>query len=176
MAIDIQQIIKNIPLEEKHFRKGEYLIRQSQRNSRFTILTKGVARGFVLTETGDEINILFSKENDIVAGNLVPDMPAAINVQAVGPCTVLEGDFKVLHSPDLDKYYKLLIDAFHTKIQKRLVSLISLNAFDKYQFFLKEYPNLINQIPHYHVANYLGITPTQLSRIRKQFARISQQM
>ena len=66
--------------------------------------------------------------------------------------------------------------AFHKlnrQLQSRLVALANLNSLEKYKLFLKEYPNLINRIPHYLIANFLGITPTQLSRARKQF---SQQM
>ncbi|MEX0362583.1 MAG: hypothetical protein AB3N10_16525, partial [Allomuricauda sp.] len=59
------------------------------------------------------------------------------------------------------------------QLQSRLVSLLNLTSLEKYKRFLKDYPGLLNRIPHYHIANYLGITPTQLSRARKQF---SQQM
>ena len=57
----------------------------------------------------------------------------------------------------------------NTQLQSRLVSLLNLNSVEKYELFLNEYPSLLNRIPHYYIANYLGITPTQLSRARKQF-------
>ena len=56
------------------------------------------------------------------------------------------------------------------QLQSRLVSLLNLDSLAKNELFLKEYPNLINRIPHYYVANFLGITPTQLSRARKVFS------
>ena len=40
------------------------------------------------------------------------------------------------------------------------------DASERYASFRQEYPDLENQIPQYQVASYLGITPTQLSRIR----------
>ena len=50
------------------------------------------------------------------------------------------------------------------------MSLLNRNSLEKYELFLNEYPSLINRIPNYYIANFLGITPTQLSRARKQFA------
>jgi len=55
------------------------------------------------------------------------------------------------------------------QLQSRLVSLLNLDALEKYELFLKDYTGLLNRIPHYYIAQYLGITPTQLSRVRKQF-------
>jgi CRP/FNR family transcriptional regulator, anaerobic regulatory protein len=182
MQANLKEIFRgNMELEEIKLAKGEFFIEKSQKNSKFAIIIKGVTRGFIINEKGDEINILLSQEGDIISGNIVPNLPAAIYIQAIAPCTLLMGSFSELYvffakEPVWNLHYKTHFDKLHTKIQKRLISLISLTAIEKYQFFIEEYPTLLNRIPHYHVANFLGITPTQLSRIRKQFASISQQM
>jgi len=183
MTYSLQDIFleKSYPFEERTFKKGEYFVRDYQNNSRIGILTKGIMRGYISSENGEDINILFLKETDVVTGNLVCDKPSSINIQAIEVCKVWIADFSFLISAiksdnEIEMAYNSHLNNLHAKIQKRLVSLINLNALDKYLFFLKEYPNLINRIPHYHIANYLGITPTQLSRIRKQYVSISQQM
>jgi hypothetical protein len=50
--------------------------------------------------------------------------------------------------------------------EKREIELVLLGAQQRYQLFQNEYPNLENLISQYHIASYLGVTPTQLSRIR----------
>jgi len=34
---------------------------------------------------------------------------------------------------------------------------------------MAEYPELINRVPQYHIAAYLGIKPQSLSRLRKGY-------
>jgi hypothetical protein len=45
-----------------------------------------------------------------------------------------------------------------------------LDAADRYLIFKEEYPGLEDLIPQYHVATYLGVSPTQLSRIRQKLS------
>ena len=56
--------------------------------------------------------------------------------------------------------------------EKREVEIVLLEANKRYAIFKKEYPQLEQLIPQYHIASYLGITPTQLSRIRAQKNKI----
>jgi CRP-like cAMP-binding protein len=46
-------------------------------------------------------------------------------------------------------------------------SLVSLNAKQRYYNFLKNHPALVNRIPQYYIAAYLGIKPQSLSRLRR---------
>jgi CRP-like cAMP-binding protein len=41
-----------------------------------------------------------------------------------------------------------------------------MDARERYDRFVHDYPNLLNRINQYHIASYLGITPESLSRIR----------
>ena len=46
--------------------------------------------------------------------------------------------------------------------------LAMLTGKERYAKFMKEKPDLINRIPQYYIAAYLGIKPQSLSRIRKE--------
>ena len=62
-------------------------------------------------------------------------------------------------------YNKLLLESLesHWKI-KTVVS--QKTALERYNWFLKVYPGLINQICNKHIASFLGMTPVTLSRLR----------
>jgi hypothetical protein len=51
---------------------------------------------------------------------------------------------------------------------EREISLVQLDASARYQQFMSDFPRLVERLPQYHIASHLGITPTQLSRIRKK--------
>jgi len=51
--------------------------------------------------------------------------------------------------------------------EQREVSLVMENATERYLKLLEKHPNIDQRIQKLHLASHLGITPTQLSRIRK---------
>ena len=55
--------------------------------------------------------------------------------------------------------------------EKREVSLVMENATDRYLKLLSKYSNIDQRIQQLHLASHLGITPTQLSRIRKDLKK-----
>ncbi|MFT4665925.1 MAG: CRP-like cAMP-binding protein [Gammaproteobacteria bacterium] len=55
--------------------------------------------------------------------------------------------------------------------EKRQIAFATQSATERYLTFLEKYPLLDKRIPQLHIASYLGITPTQLSRIRKELIR-----
>ena len=68
--------------------------------------------------------------------------------------------------PKIERLSRILAEHFFVDKEKREIELVMLGASEKYEIFKKEHPNLENLIPQYHIASYLGISPTQLSRIR----------
>lgn len=159
-------------------KKGEDFLQYGKQNKKIGRVESGVLRGFIIDEAGNEVTTHFYQEGDMVFGNYIPNVPSSINIQAIEEATITTANFTEVmsHVNKNREITEIINKAFHklnTQLQSRLIALANLSSLEKYTLFLKEYPNLINRIPHYYIANFLGITPTQLSRARKLF---SQQM
>ncbi len=160
-------------LKEKTYRKGAYFIRVGQIPRNVAFVIKGLFSQYYLSEKGDTVIKLFFPE-----GRIAGSIPATLTrkeslfaIQALEDTTVLEYDFlefKRLVSThrDLAELYIRYMEQ-HWVIDKEPgeVSLRHDSAAVRYDEFLKRYPDLIKRIKKHHLAAYLGITPTQLSRI-----------
>ncbi|EZH74299.1 hypothetical protein ATO12_15650 [Aquimarina atlantica] len=164
-----ESIHKTISLE-----KDDFFLQYDTPCIEIGMLIKGVMRGFVHDNDGNEITTHFYQEGDMIIGSYIPKTNVVMSVQALEKCEISVANYsEVMSWVNKDKNItEIVTNAFqklNKQLQSRLVSLLNLNSVEKYTLFLKEYPSVINRIPHYYIANYLGITPTQLSRARKQF-------
>ena len=50
--------------------------------------------------------------------------------------------------------------------QSRAVSLSQGDATERFKWFCKEYPGMIDMVNNRYIASFLGITPVTLSRLR----------
>ena len=137
-------------------------------------LSKGVMRGFVHDNDGGELTTHFYLEGDMIIGSYIPNVNTSMTIQALTDCEISVANYsEVMSQVNKNQEITIIItrefEKLNKQLQSRLVSLLNLNASEKYNLFLENYPGLLNRIPHYYIAQYLGITPTQLSRIRKQF-------
>ncbi|NER13461.1 cyclic nucleotide-binding domain-containing protein [Leptobacterium flavescens] len=158
----------------EYLKNGDVFLEYGKPCTRIGKLISGVMRGFVYNDEGDEITTHFYQEGDVIIGSYIPNISMTMTIQAMEDCEISIADYaEVMSWVNKDREITEIItrefQKLNDQLQSRLVSLLNLSSVEKYELFLKEYPNLINRIPHYYVANYLGITPTQLSRARKQF-------
>lgn len=159
---------------EDNVDKGNFFLKIGSPCTKIGYLESGIMRGFHYDESGKEVTTHFYQEGDMIIGSFVPKTNMTMSIEALEDCTLSVADYSTIMSwvnKDLEitgivnRTFKDLND----RLQSRLVSLLNLNSADRYALFLKEYPDLLNRIPHYYIAQYLGITPTQLSRARKAF-------
>ncbi len=158
--------------------KGDFFIKEGQPNYRIGQLIKGVLRGYTINNEGEETTTHFYIEGDLVSGNYIPNIPATMNIQALENCHISVANYKEVFShvntdPELTNIILSNFQKLNKQNNSRIEALINGDSLTRYKWFLNEYPELLNRIPHYHIANFLGMTPTQLSRTRKT---LSQQM
>ncbi len=158
---------------EQNLKKNEYVAKEGEYSTKLAFLNKGVIRAFYRNNEGNEYNKTFFTNSNFVAAysSLVTGHKNLINIQCLTNCTLLVADFGKITKlydtyPKIERLARILSEQFFVKKEKREIELVTLEALERYEIFQKEHPNLENIIPQYHIASYLGVTATQLSRIR----------
>ena len=103
-------------------------------------------------------------------------IPSEYNIEALAASTVLiwtkdQWEELMVTIPVLKLFTERLLARGYEANQRRIFSLISSSAEEKYLEFQKTYPSVFNKVPLHMVASYLGISRETLSRIRKDFTK-----
>ncbi|MEM7086616.1 MAG: Crp/Fnr family transcriptional regulator [Bacteroidota bacterium] len=162
-------------LDEERFSKKEHLLLTNDHVNAVYFIVKGCVRTYILDYNGVEHNISFSME-DWWFGDLqsfIKKTPASFNIQALESTTVLSinqknWDFLVGKVPEFANYTRILFRNTLFSNENRILQILSLTAEERYNYFLKAYPNLSKRISQKHIASYLGITPEFLSMLRSK--------
>ena len=93
--------------------------------------------------------------------------------ETLSDCKIYEVDYHKFmqlcdKNPKLKDLYTRVLEVLYIKYEKRLVEMISMDATCRYLELRRQNPNIDKLISQYHIASYLGITPVQLSRIKKK--------
>ncbi len=142
----------------------------------FAFVCKGMFRVFALDDKGHEYNKNFFVEGQFPGSMaaLLRQEPSLNTIQALEDSSIIEIDFKcfreLLYRADDLKLFQIHYLETNWLLAKdaRETQLVQQDAAERYQRFLTERPELAKRLPQYHIASHLGITPTQLSRIRKK--------
>jgi len=155
--------------------KKEYFIRPGDEILKFGFIIKGILRTFFITDDAVEYTTSFCTENEIAMNYIISakELPDEYFSQAVEDSIILVIDYEnllkleeknpkwnILKSKIIEYYYPLKIE--------RERSLLATSAEERYLNFIENYSEIIDKIPQYQIASYLGITPIALSRIRKK--------
>jgi CRP-like cAMP-binding protein len=162
---------------EKTLQKGDYFINEGETAKQIGFLKSGIIRAFYRNNEGLEYNKHFFVDNNIFGGysSLVTSTPNKIIQQTLTECHVLVANYSEITKlydlfPEFERVGRRLAERYFVDKEQREVEIVLLNADERYLIFRRDYPQLEQQIPQYHIASYLGITPTQLSRIRRKLS------
>ena len=155
-----------------------FLLKQGQVCNDFLFLEKGFMRAFTLNTEGKEITTNFYLPNAIVfeVASYFKRTPTSENIQALSDCIGWIGKydtFQILfHTiPEFREFGRAnFVNAF-VALNIRTLSMINLTAEQRYENLMNTKPEIFQNAPLKHIASYLGITDTSLSRIRKEFTQ-----
>lgn len=133
----------------------------------------GCLRTFYFDENFHEHTTMFAPEG-WWTGNLksfVRELPSDYFVESVEASTLLRLNKQAMEKlfsrvPKFERYFRILLQNRLLATQERLNNHLSSPAKERYHQFLSAYPDLMHRVPLKHIASYLGITPTYLSRLR----------
>lgn len=165
--------------EFKRIPAGTQIIKSEEIPSKIYLLLSGVVRCYLTTESGKEYNKSFYLPSSFLASltALIKKKPSLFVFEALSDCKVYEIDYSKLmvlckHNVSLKNLHIKVLEKVYFYYEKRLVDLISLDATDRYLELKNQIPNIDEIISQYHIASNLGISPVQLSRIRKKLKEL----
>jgi CRP-like cAMP-binding protein len=169
-------ILMSICTEEK-FCKNDLLQESGALARYYYFIKSGLVGYYTVDEQGNSVYKIFFEENSFVAATaaIVENRPSDFNIVALEDCSVIRYPAREYREL-LSKYHDLAL--FHIRyleknwvVQKEPleISLKHATAKDRYLELLEK-GSLHNRLKQHHIASYLGITPTQLSRIKKELS------
>lgn len=159
------------------FKKNEYLMEEGKIANFYFFLESGFARSYAIDLEGNDITTNFFSQEDIVIDwhSYFLKTPCREFVQALTPCKAWKiyfQDFmKLFNIESFREVGRTNLINNYFELKNHSVSMISDEAKDRYLKLLEMKPDIIHNVPLKHIATYLGITDTSLSRIRKEILK-----
>lgn len=161
--------------EIRFLKKNDFFLKEGQICNYIGFVDSGAMVYFKMLDNGTEVTTDFAFENDWVTNNQsrLSNAPATINIRAIEPTklfVIKNQDLNELYLrlPKVERLGRILIEQAFLRIVRQSIDLQLLSAKDRYEQLLQKSPEIIQRAPLYHIANYLGIAPKSLSRIRKE--------
>lgn len=166
----------------KSAKKGEIVHYAGDIFSDIWYIKSGLARSYFIDNNGKDFTWqLYFNDESMSKLNLFMDDSVSYYEQtgSLVSFEILEdAEFEVISIHDLDeifdsdpkwqKFGRMMIhDTWYASTYKRVLSLMSESAEERYDRLLKEYPTIFQKVKSYHIASYLGIAPQTLSKLRK---------
>lgn len=158
---------KTITIERNEFLKVKGSI-----DSNLYYIESGSLRVFVLDDSDEQIIRFGYKENLVVSlDSFLTGKPSDLYIQAIKK-TVL----KIITKQQVEEFLKtegnrnlwrLILENLVIQQMEREIDILTNSPKERYQRVLKRSPQLFQEIPNRHIANYLRMSAETLSRLKK---------
>lgn len=160
--------------ERETFGVKEILVEEGKIARKFYYLEKGVVRAS-LNNDGKEITFQFMFEGSFISSweSLFYNSPSLYNIETIEPVVVYSTSLeefrqKMELEPHIKEFYYNSLQQRLLMYQKLFISRIKDTPEERYNDLFTQFPQIIQRIPQYYIASYLGITSVSLSRIRSR--------
>jgi len=160
---------------ERLIPKGSCFVRAGDKAKDVGLILEGTMRHFYTCD-GEEKTTYFYFENAFVSSYIscITGHPSQLSIEALADTrliTVPYARIAELFSSNIhwERFGRKVAEWAMMGLEERMVGLLTQSPEERYTALLKSNKTkIIERIPQHLIANYLGITPVSLSRIRNR--------
>lgn len=140
-------------------------------------INSGAFRVYYLLD-GKEINTHFCFENEFVVDydSFLQQKPSRYFIQALENAQIATFNLESLQnaynqSHNWERFGRMVAEYSYRLTTQRMESFMFMNGEERYLDLLHHQPHILERVPLYHIASYLGLERESLSRLRKKLSQ-----
>ncbi len=172
---EIDNILSSISV--KHYQAGDILLKEGMISKTSFFNLKGCVRLFYLVD-GEEKTTFFYTENQFITSmrSFTQSTPSNHYLECLEECILALIPYEVEKQllqriPKLETFSRIILEQELANYQEMLSFFVIANPEQRYLNLLQTAPNLLNRVPLYQLASYIGVKAESLSRIRNRISK-----
>ncbi len=163
--------------ETLYLKKRTILLKEKDIGRQVYFVKSGILRaGIHEEETKDWTHFFYSSEGLMWAGlssNALLQKPSDYFIEVLEDAEVIAFDLNYLRqlrstSRAWSRFFNCQLMTVFDYLENRNLNQLKYSPEKRYLAFIDTYPKIAQSIPQHYIANYIGVVPESLSRIRKR--------
>lgn len=161
----------------RSFRKGSLILREGQVSTNCYTILEGCIRQYYLIDGEERTTFFYTEGQTIYAqrGNNrkapAKHYLACVEDTIITMMTQEDENELFRRFPRFERLSRIALEEELGNYQEMMAAFMTSSPEERYLRLLKNRPELLDRVPHYHLASYLGVKPESLSRIRKRIMK-----
>ncbi len=159
----------------RSFPRGTVLLREGDPLREAYFILKGCIRSYVLKDGDDKTIDFFIEEESVLPLGYGKDLLSVHFMECLEDTVAVVGtpdreERMLAEYPQLKDVCLTMSEIMSRRLQENLARYRTSTPEQRYGDLLDRRPDLLQRIPQYQIASYLGVKPESLSRIRRRLA------
>ena len=169
-------------LKVEYFKKGETILHVDDVCQTLRFIDSGLARAYMISEEGKDYtwSIFFNDDNAHMTNLFVVDYdsflnqtPSSFHIEALEDSVLISVDYQDVQFiydklKKGERFGRLMSQEAYSYLHKQSIDRQIKTAEERFKDFMKKTPYLLEKVPQYHIATFLGMTPQYLSMLKKE--------
>jgi CRP-like cAMP-binding protein len=159
-------------------KKNQHFASIGEKSDSIGLILNGMMRHYYLKD-GEEKTTYFYFENHFVSSYIscITQQPSQLCIEALSDCEIIVFPYSKMidlfeKNMAWQKFGRLIAEYLAVGLEERMVGLLMLSPEERYlELISGTKKKIIERIPQHYIANYLGITPVSMSRIRSRVTK-----
>lgn len=169
-------------LHIRQLKKGDILLRQGTICQNVSFLNRGLMRMYSSGDSGREHIIEFFREGEYTSDyrSFLLREPSLTSLQALEDTELIEtsyDDLQMIYKrvPEANAIGRLVAEQMFIEMCLRSSGQVK-TIDEQYKLLMEQQPWLLQRVPQYMIASYLGVTPEAFSRIKARTTKKSKKI
>lgn len=164
-----------VAFKEVKIKKRQFIVQPNFIAKHRNYVLNGAFRAYVVDDNGNDHTIAFAIDDWWITdyNSYILQKPATMFVIALEDSTILEISYEKEQrlkqdNHQFETFFRIIAERTAAFMQQRIISNLTLSAEESFENFVQKYPLIVQRVPQYALASYLGMTTEFLSRIRNK--------